>query len=171
MSDKGIEREKKFLIKEIPENLVDETKIVQGYFGTLPLRVRMDMDINWNVESDITIEHVKKALVGYKYPAGGTENREESESPIDPKIALRLIEECGTRVIRKTRKDTYIDGNRWEIDFFHGKLQGLITAEYEFTDNTAEMPPIPTFIGKEITTDQRYSNHTLSLYQNISEIL
>ena len=168
MSDKGIERERKFLLKTIPSHLSKPVEIFQGYFGNVPFRVRINL---FSDKTDLTVENIKVAYIGFKHPAGGSEYREEVESLIDPKIAIALLNDCGERVIHKTRKYKYIDGNKWEIDFFHGKLEGLVVAEFEFVKNDDKTPVTPDFIGKEVTNDERYSNYLLSLAENVEGLL
>lgn len=58
--------------------------------------------------------------------------------------------------ISKTR---HIAG-RWEIDEFHGCLEGLVVAEIEMNapDEAVTLPP---FIGREVTDDPRYFNSAL----------
>ena len=68
---------------------------------------------------------------------------------------LKLTEE-GT-VIDKTR---FIVG-RWEVDEFHGHLDGLVVAEIELTDEN-ESFGLPDFIGREVTGDARYYNSVLA---------
>lgn len=144
------EIERKFLVKEGTDlsKLTDRSlDIVQAYLSTDPratVRVR-------------TIG--RKARLTVKGRNHGVE-REEWEYDIPVADALRMIDNCavpGTIVIRKTR---YICG-RWEIDEFHGDLQGLVTAEIELTD-PEEPVSIPDWIEREVSDDPRYYNSVLS---------
>ena len=49
----------------------------------------------------------------------------------------------------------------WEIDEFHGRLEGLVVAEIELESET-EAVDIPPFIGREVTDDKRYYNSALA---------
>lgn len=84
--------------------------------------------------------------------------RKEWEYPISAKDAREMIDECsGSTVVDKTR---YMVGD-WEIDEFHGRLDGLIVAEIELSDPDQEIT-LPEFIGREVTDDTRYYNSVLS---------
>ena len=63
---------------------------------------------------------------------------------------------CTGVVIDKHRYIVSDDGNRWEVDVFHGVHAGLElpSEEYEFR--------LPTWIGREVTGDRRYYNSVLS---------
>lgn len=84
--------------------------------------------------------------------------RGEWEYSIPVAEAREMMAECAcSPLITKTR---YIAG-RWEIDEFHGSLQGLTVAEIELSDPD-EPFVIPDYIGKEVTGDTRYYNSSLS---------
>ena len=52
-------------------------------------------------------------------------------------------------------------GNRWEVDIYHGPLEGLMTAELEVpTEDYAYS--LPDFVGQDVTGDSSYSNASLS---------
>ncbi len=88
--------------------------------------------------------------------SGATRSEWEYAIPTDD--AVRMIDECSCgNVIDKTR---YIAG-RWEIDVFHGALEGLILAEIEL-DSEDEQVELPEFIIREVTHDKRYYNSMLS---------
>lgn len=63
--------------------------------------------------------------------------------------------------IDKTRFIVPYKGYTWEIDEFHGRLDGLIIAEVELK-SADDIPPLPPFIGKEVTSDHRYFNSVLA---------
>jgi len=69
---------------------------------------------------------------------------------------------CEPPIIEKTRYIVVHDGNRWEVDEFHGKLQGLVIAELEVPseDYRFDLPP---FVGEEVTGDPRYYNAQLGV--------
>ena len=86
----------------------------------------------------------------------------EYEIPLDD--AQQLMSLCEPPVIEKTRYIVMHEGNRWEIDEFHGSLQGLVLAELEIPDVDYSYS-LPTFIGQEVTGDRRYYNSQLGLAQ------
>ena len=50
------------------------------------------------------------------------------------------------------------------MDTYHGALDGLVTAEIEFTDvAAAEASGPPAWLGRELTGEERYSNQRLAL--------
>jgi CYTH domain-containing protein len=55
------------------------------------------------------------------------------------------------------------DGLTAELDVFEGILAGLVIAEVEFPDEKTsnEFVP-PTWFGKDLSSDRRFTNHNLS---------
>jgi CYTH domain-containing protein len=45
----------------------------------------------------------------------------------------------------------------WEVDVYDGAYKGLVVAEVEMEDESAD-PELPGWIGQEVTGDRRYSN-------------
>ena len=65
--------------------------------------------------------------------------------------------DCGPACIRMVAS-AY--GHRWEVDEFHGHLEGLTLAELEVPSADTEFA-IPPFLGPEVTGDPRYYNSQL----------
>ena len=87
--------------------------------------------------------------------------RSEFEYEIPPADARQMIDEfCGGRVIAKTRYLREYQGYVWEIDVFTGQNAGLIVAEVELS-SPRESPPLPPWVGAEVTSDSRYFNNSL----------
>jgi adenylate cyclase len=86
----------------------------------------------------------------------------EFEYPIPMDDALELIEEhtIGKLVI-KTRYPVPVGEHIWEVDVFHGHLQGLVICEVELTSLKEEFE-VPAWAGMEITGIKQYSNRNLS---------
>ena len=63
--------------------------------------------------------------------------------------------------MEKTRYRIKHEGAIWEVDECHGVNDGLVVAEIELHDEE-EIIARPDWIGREITTDFRYSNSALS---------
>lgn len=159
MSDNGIERERKFLVKYLPQGMVEPVRVVQGYFGETPFRVRA---LLLPGATEVISNNIVVAYLGYKHPVMAAESREERESRIDSKIAEKLLQECKNNVLHKTRYNKYVEGNKWEIDVFHGTHEGLVTAEFEFIHNDDESPELPDFLGREVTLDKEFFNYFLA---------
>lgn len=102
-----------------------------------------------------------KAWLTVKGLNHGVERDEwEFEIPVEDadQMAERLVGGWG---IDKTRYIVPYEGWRWEVDEFHGHLEGLTVAEIEMPSADCN-PPLPPFIGEEVTGDVRYYNSNLS---------
>lgn len=89
------------------------------------------------------------------------DTRLEFEYPIPFNDAMELLKNvCLPDYIEKTRYIVEYDNNKWEIDEFHGRLEGLKIAEIEipYSDYNYSIPP---FIGAEVTSDPKYYNSNL----------
>lgn len=146
----GLEIEHKYLVNRdawqsvVPERSV---KIIQGYILTEPaktIRVRVS-----GADGFITIKG--KATNGV---------RDEFEYPVPLSDAEYMIRKFCSSVIGKTRHYVLTDGHTWEVDEFAGENAGLMTAEIELS-STDEKYSLPSWIGKQITEDHRYSNSNL----------
>ena len=88
--------------------------------------------------------------------------RDEFQYRIPLNDAKQLIKLCKEKIV-KTRYRS--DG--FEIDVFHGALQGLIIAEYELI-KVREQVYLPKGIqGFEVTNDSRYNNQNLCRRQKV----
>ena len=87
-------------------------------------------------------------------------SRYEWEKQIDIDEATQLLNLCLPGTIDKHRYIVPWKGHEWEVDEFHGALEGLTLAELEVpTANTDfELPP---FVGEEVTGNPRYYNSQL----------
>ncbi len=145
----GIEIEHKYLVKDDSYKLVASSKseIRQGFLSRDPertVRVRTRDD---------------KAFLTVKGKGSGTAHPEfEYEIPVDE--ALQMMHLCEPPIIEKTRYIVIHEGNRWEVDEFHGTLQGLVIAELEVPDEDYRFN-LPAFIGDEVTGDRRFYNSQL----------
>ena len=89
-------------------------------------------------------------------------SRHEWEYAIPLRDAEELLRQCGSVVIRKERFLIPEGKYYWEVDRFHGALEGLVVAEIELDDATVE-PPLPSWIGKEVTGCRAYYNAVLAV--------
>lgn len=106
--------------------------------------------------SRIRLKNNNEATLTIKGPKVDGEGSEyEYEIPVP--TAKALIAACGDAVLEKTRYTLPAGPHKWEVDFFHGPLEGLVIAEIELpTKETAFEKP--AFLGQEITDDHRYAN-------------
>ena len=155
------EIERKFLIsgvlhKELLDAIENKFTITQAFLSVDPdkvVRIRL---------SESEFEDV--AYLTVKGHAAGDEGitRTEIETKISFKQAQQLINEfCGQK-IEKIRYNIPCGGLTWEIDEFLGDNKGLWIAEVELASELQEFKK-PSFIGKEVSTDKRYTNVALSL--------
>lgn len=87
-------------------------------------------------------------------------SRYEWEKEISLNEAKELMGLCLPGVIDKDRWIVPWEGRRWEVDEFHGRLEGLVMAELE-VDDPKETFSRPPFVGMEVTGDPRYYNSQL----------
>ncbi len=147
----GCEIERKFLVKDngYITMSTDRVHIMQGYLSArkeATVRVRL-----WNDSGFITVKGPNRGAV-----------RSEWEYPIpadDAREMLLHLAEGG--VIDKTRYIVPYREHTWEVDCFHGRLEGLVVAEVEL-DSESETVDLPPFIGEEVTGDPQYYNSNLS---------
>lgn len=154
------EIERKFLVKDFSFIKISSysVHIRQAYLSTTPestVRVRiMDND------AFLTVKGRNSGIV-----------RDEWEFPIPKENAKEIAHSlCGGFAIDKTRYIVDYDGWKWEIDLFHGRHEGLCVAEIEMPSSDSN-PPLPSFIGEEVTGDTRYYNSVLSMTSGVPERL
>ena len=147
-----VEIERKFLVTNC--NFIMESKvkfrIVQGYLNSNPERtVRIRIKGN---KGFITIK-------GKGNESGTTRFEWEKEIPIPE--AEQLLPLCEKGGIDKIRYKIHIGLHLYEIDVFEGDNKGLIIAEIELKNENDSFEK-PTWLGIEVTGDNRYYNAYLS---------
>lgn len=102
----------------------------------------------------------ERAFLTVKGPTEGIA-RPEWEYPIPLADATAMLDRlCERPLVEKTRYAIAHAGYTWEVDEFHGDNQGLVVAEVELSSET-EQPPLPSWIGDEVSSDPRYFNANL----------
>ncbi len=143
------EIERRFLVTEpFPEGLVYK-HISQGYITTTEPIVRIRV---------IERGNDKHGVLTIKYKTGETGVRDEYEDFFKYEEALGLYERC-KYTVQKTR--FFIpagNGLTWEVDKYDDPHAGLVIAEIEVPSMTHPLPPLPSWIGKEITGKKKYGN-------------
>lgn len=81
--------------------------------------------------------------------------RDEFEYDIPLEDARMLMRSRQGAILRKTRHDVLHHGFVWEIDVYAGENDGLVVAEVELRSE-ADQPPVPAFVGAEVTGQSRY---------------
>jgi adenylate cyclase len=148
----GVEIERKFLVEQLPDGLdsFPSREIEQGYLAItddVEVRVR-----RYGQESFVTVK------------SSGDESRVEEEIEIDGHRfdSLWPLTE-GRRVEKRRYRIPAGDGLTIELDVYHGRLTGLITAEVEFGSRAdADGFAPPAWLSREVTNDPRYKNKRLA---------
>lgn len=145
-----MEIERKFLIKNLPDNLTSykARKIEQAYLCTDPVvRVRRDND-------DYYLTYKSKGMIV----------REEYNLPLTKEAYGHLLAKADGNIITKTRYEIPEKDNLTiELDVFEGKFDGLLLAEVEFASEEEALGYIPPeWFGEDVSNSTKYHNSTLS---------
>ena len=144
----NLEIERKFLI--INTNFKKESYkkkyIQQGFLNT---------DKNRVVRVRIIEEKAYLTIKGVSDKSGTS--RFEWEKEISLQEAKSLMNLCEKGVIEKYRYFHKLENHVFEIDEFLGDNDGLIIAEVELK-NKNEVFIKPSYLGKEVTGDEKYYN-------------
>lgn len=147
------EIERKFLIKSLPDNLdqYPHQEISQGYVAVS----KDGTEVRLRKEGDKYFQTIK---------SGGAKVRAETEIEITEEQFNSLWQTTKGRRLEKIRYKIPYGNQRIELDVYRGSLEGLITAEIEFSSPEAsEQFTPPKWFGKDVTEDQRYKNQVLAL--------
>ncbi|MFK7787392.1 MAG: CYTH domain-containing protein [Crocinitomicaceae bacterium] len=125
----------------------DPTLIVQGYISKSEEAV-----VRVRIKGEKGYLTIKGKMVGITRP--------EFEYEIPLSDAEAMVDLFTDKHIRKHRYEIIIDGKTWEIDEFHGKLQGLIVAELE-VESEEESFQKPHWVAEDVSTDPTYFNAVL----------
>lgn len=155
----ALEIERKFLvISDLYKSLaVSCSHITQAYLarqdrGVVRVRIR-------DYEAFITIKSRNTGA-----------SRNEWEYPIPVSDAKEMICKISDgKLIDKSRYIVDFDGYIWEVDEFHGALEGLVVAEVELPNESAT-PKLPPFIGREVTGERRFYNSVLLEIKALKEL-
>ena len=147
-----IEIERKFLItsQDFKKEAFTQNRIKQGYLSSVPERT-----VRVRVKADRAFMTVKGAS-----NASGL-SRFEWEKEITLQDANQLLLLCEKGVIDKTRFEVKKGKHIYEIDEFYGENEGLIIAEIELNSENENFEK-PSWLGQEVTSDNRYYNSYLS---------
>lgn len=145
-----MEIERKYLIKELPENLSSYAyhDIEQAYLCTGPVvRIRRQDD---------------SYILTYK--SSGMLSREEYNLPLTKEAYTHLKAKADGNVITKRRYLIPLtDELTVELDLFSGAFEGMVLAEVEFpTEDAANHFTPPDWFTEEVTFRPEYHNSYLS---------
>lgn len=142
------EIERKFLVDDTSflPMAIGKHEICQGYLSRKPtVRVR-----TLDTRAFITVKSRN---------LGATRSEWEYEVPLSD--AREMMHLCTEDLIEKTRYLVPYGGRTWEVDVFHGGLEGLIVAEVELPEENADVE-LPPFAGREVTGNPAFYNSVLS---------
>ena len=155
----NIEIEKKFLVLDdgYKAQAVESHRIRQGYIAH---------DMGRSVRVRI---RDGKGILTVKGPFIGLGSRPEWEKELTLQEAEELFRLCKPGCVDKTRwivpagmpDQVGHDGRVFEVDEFHGENAGLVLAEIELTSEDEPFAR-PSWLGEEVTGDQRYYNGYLA---------
>ena len=145
-----MEIERKFLVKDLPDNLSSYEKqhISQGYLNTNPVvRIRRSNDDYY-----------------LTYKGKGMMVREEYNLPLNEEAFLHLLPKIDGILIDKIRYLIPLDEKHTaELDIFQGSLAPLRIVEVEFeTEEDALAFVPPSWFGDDVTQSKKYHNSNLS---------
>ena len=187
----GLEIEKKFTVKHLPDNLEEYPVhiIEQGYLSVIPaIRVRREDDhyyMTYKAEKEFCIANGSECTEHHG-EAGDIRGigKTEFNVPLDKNSYEHLSAKADGNVIRKKRyiiplnRDAYeksfVDNHpdfleklacmKIELDVFGTPFDGRILAEVEFPDEEMAKAYRPAdWFDKDVTGNTRYSNAYMSL--------
>ena len=152
---KNTEIERKFLVRSeaFKAQATQQYEIEQGYLCKEPgktIRVRIRDE-----RAFLTIKSgkLRKGLAKFEW-----------EKEIELADAQELMKLCLPGAISKTRYIIPVESQKskeasrkWEVDVFHGRLDGLVLAELELGDEH-EPYERPEWLGEEVTGQPQYYN-------------
>ena len=167
----AIEIERKFLIdvekfkSEYFLDRLDKDHIRQGYILNLKER-----KIALRVRSCIDGANETHGLgfITVKGPSDIVFGNSEFEMQVPFDYAESMLDTCN-KVLSKTRYFVSYDGLIWEIDQFHGKLEGMWVAEVELEDEYQEVK-LPYWVTHEVTKVPEFKNIKLIDYDTIPNV-
>jgi CYTH domain-containing protein len=149
-----VERERKFLVEAVPDDLVTTATVQlrQGYLAADRGR-------------SVRVRDAGSRGCTLTVKAGHGVERTELEWPITRQEFEAAWPHTGLQRIAKTRHMIPFGEHLIELDVFDGALDGLVVAEVEFDSMSAsdDFEP-PAWFGREVTDDGRYTNASLALH-------
>ena len=142
-----MERERKFLVDHLPDDLGPATRLRQGY-----LAIDRDVEVRLRDAGGERTLTVKQ---------GGGRDRAEVELPLGADAFAELWPLTEDRRIEKDRHRVDLgDGLTAEVDRYVDRSLVVVEVEFDDRDPAAWQPP--DWFGREVTGDHRYANATLA---------
>ncbi len=146
------EIERKFLVisSAYKKEANRKTTIIQAFLNKDPertVRIRIRGDKAW-----ITVK-------GKSTDEGLSRLEWEKEIPLNE--AEQLLKLCLPTTIHKNRYEVPFGDFLIEVDEFKNENKGLVIAEIELPNSNVKLPPLPQWMGKEVTGNVAYYNSQL----------
>jgi CYTH domain-containing protein len=152
-----MERERRFLLAELPEGLTRASEHVQiwdNYITNTRLRLR-------KIRVPKTKEYVLKLTQKFTPDAEDFSRTTITNIYLSP-AEYQVLSIFEGNEIRKNRYPFEHEGRKYSIDVFLGALWGLILAETDFeTDEEMEAFTPPPFVAREVTNDELFTGGSL----------
>src|SRR5918911_408989 len=152
-----IERERRFLLRELPEGLTRASAHVQiwdNYITNTRLRLR-------KIRVPQTKEYILKLTQKYA-PAPPDFSRTVITNTYLTPSEYEVLSVFEGNEIRKNRYPFEFEGRAYGIDVFLGALWGLILAETSFeTDEEMDAFGLPSFAVRDVTNDEMFTGAAL----------
>lgn len=110
-----------------------------------------------------------RATLTVKSRAAGM-RRDEFEYEIPVADAESMLGLCDEMVVERTRHLVPWLGHTWEVDVFHGVLEGIVIAEIELASETTLFER-PSWVGAEVTSDPRFKKINLLMERQARRLL
>jgi adenylate cyclase len=147
----GVEIERKFLVSNDAwkRHILRSVEMAQGYLGEsskASIRIRVAGEDAW-----LSVKSARSGLT-----------RAEYEYPVPPEDGREMLQQLTRQgIVEKTRYWIQDGTHTWELDVFHGENEGLVIAELELNREDEDFE-IPSWLGPEVTHDERYYNSSLA---------
>lgn len=143
------EIERTFLVVDdsYKDKAINVIHILQGYLNRDPERT-----VRVRIADEMAYLTIKGKNIGNV--------REEFEYEIPLQDGHQILRLCSGRILDKTRYLVPFRNHIWEVDEYHGDLEGLVVTEIEL-NHPDEKIAIPGFAGEEVSGDPRYYNSQL----------
>ncbi len=152
-----VERERRFLLRELPEGLTRASEHVQiwdNYITNTRLRLR-------KIRLPQTRQWITKLTQKYA-PAPEDFSRTMITNTYLSAVEYEVLSVFEGNEIRKNRYSYEHEGRKYSIDIFMGALWGLILAETSFeTDEEMDNFPLPSFAFMDVTNDLMFTGASL----------
>ena len=145
----GLEIERKFNLKSatVLEGL-SGSHFLQAYLakGSVLVRVRVAENKAWLTLKGQPLSTLSRPEWEYEIPVGD---------------AKEMAKQPGAYSLEKTRYFIEHKGHTFEVDQYHGGLEGLYTVEVEI-DSETSLVDLPEWVGEEVTGNRAWDNESLA---------